>query len=106
MESILRSVSYLAGDDRLVMEHLVGGVLRHDQHVLIQVLDVNVEPSEDVRRAALEQLARIAGEGRAHAAALGVSPETADKIIDTAMSDILGRATRGRRQLEETPHSL
>ena len=85
MESILHSVRDLAGDDRRVLEHLVGGVLRDDQQVLIHVLDVNVAPPDDVRQAALEQVAKMAGEGRAHAADLGVSPEAADEAIDAAL---------------------
>ena len=91
MESILHSVRDLAGDDRRGLEHLVGGVLRDDQQVLIHVLDVNAAPPEDVRRAALEQVATIAAEGRAHAAALGVSTEAADEAIDAAIDDVRGR---------------
>lgn len=93
MESILRNVKDIAGDDRRSLEHVVGAHLRDHQQVLIHVLDIDVLPPDEARRAGIQEASAIAERGRAHAAAQGVSPEEADAVIDDAI-----RQVRQRRQ--------
>jgi hypothetical protein len=85
MQSILRNVKDIAGDDRRSLEHVVGAHLGDHQQVLIQVLDIGVVPSDEARRAGIEQAAAIAQRGRVHAAAQKVNPEEADAAIDEAI---------------------
>lgn len=93
MESVLRNVKDIAGDDRRSLEHVVGAHLRDHQQVLIHVLDIDVVPPDEARRAGIKEASAIAERGRAHAAAQGVSPEEADAVIDDAI-----RQVRRRRQ--------
>jgi hypothetical protein len=85
MESVLRNVKDMAGDERRSLEHVVGAHLRDNQQVLIQVLDLDVVQSDDMRSDGLEQAAAVAKRGRAHAAAEGVSTEDANAVIDDAI---------------------
>ena len=88
MESILRNVKDISGDDRRSLEHVVGAHLRDHQQVLIHVLDIDVVPTDEARRAGMEQAAVIAERGRAHAATQGVSPDEADTVIDDAVRQV------------------
>jgi hypothetical protein len=93
MESVLRNVKDIVGDDRRGLEHVVGAHLRDHQQVLIHVLDIDVVPADESRGAAIGRASAIAEQGRAHAAAQGVSPEEADDVIDDAIRNV-----RQRRQ--------
>ena len=93
MESVLRNVKDIVGDDRRGLEHVVGAHLRDHQQVLIHVLDIDVVPPDEARRAAIERATALAEQGRAHAAAQGVSLEEADDVIDDAIRNV-----RQRRQ--------
>ncbi len=88
MEAVLRNVKDIAGNDRVGLEHVVGAPLQDDQQVLIQVLNVGVVPSEDARRAGMQQAAAIAQRGREHAASLGVTAEEAESTIEEAIRHV------------------
>jgi hypothetical protein len=85
MESILRNVTDIAGDDRRGLEHLVGAHLQDNQQILIQILDIGVTQPDEVRSAAMQRAAAIAEQGRIHAAAQGVTLEDTDQAIDDAI---------------------
>jgi hypothetical protein len=85
METILHNVKDIASNDRRSLEHLVGTHLEDNQQVLIHVLDVGVEPSDDERRMGIQMAAAIAAKGRLHAARKGVSSEEADAAIDESI---------------------
>jgi hypothetical protein len=85
MASIIRNVKDIEDDKRSVFESVLGQELQDNQQLLIRVITVGTEPSAAIRDAALERASQIAREGRAHAAAQGITPEQADAAIDEAI---------------------
>jgi hypothetical protein len=88
MDSIIRNVKDIEADKRSAFESVIGRKLRDNQQLFIQVIDVGVEPDEETRRNALDRAAEIARQGRANAAAQGVSEEEIDRAIDEAMHHV------------------
>ncbi len=91
MESVLRNVKDIVGDDRRGLEHVVGAHLRDHQQVLIHVLDIDIVPPDEARREAIKRATALAEQGRANAAAQGVTPEEADDVIDDAIRNVRQR---------------
>ena len=56
MESFIRNVDEIEGDLRRWVESGLGQRLRQNQRVMVTVLNVGVEPDEETRRQALEEL--------------------------------------------------
>ena len=88
MESIIRNVKDIDGDDRCGLENVVGKHLQDNQQVIIHVIDVGIEPDEETRRAGLKAAREVARQGRANAAAQGVTEEEAGQIIDEAIRHV------------------
>jgi hypothetical protein len=91
MQTVLRNVKDISGDDRQSLEHVVGAPLQDDQQVLIHVLNVGVVPTEDARREGIQRAAIIAERGRQHAATLGVTCQEADEAIEQANREVRQR---------------
>lgn len=85
MESIIQNVKDLDNDHRQWIESVLGCHLTENQKVIIRVVDVDVEPDEKTRRENIAKAAEIARQGRANAAAQGVTEEEAGEIIDEAI---------------------
>ena len=88
MESIIRDVKSIASDQRRVYESVLGHTLRENQRVIIRVIEVEEEPGEANRRAALSRAVDIARQGRAAVEAQGITAEEADAVIDEAIRDV------------------
>jgi hypothetical protein len=91
MESVVRNVREIESNERQVYEHVLQQKLQDHQHVIVRVINVGVEPPPHVRDAALRRASEIARQGRAHAAAQGVTPEEADAAIDEAIEQVRRR---------------
>lgn len=91
METFLRNVAEIDANDRRSLEHVVGRSLRENQQVMIQILDIGVEPDEAARRSAIGKAADIASQGRANAIAQGVTSVEADAVVDQAIQEVRQR---------------
>jgi hypothetical protein len=96
MESISRDVKSLETDERRLYESVVGHALRENQRVIIRVVDLESEPDEATRRAALSRSVEIARQGREAARAQGITEEEANAAIAEAIRDV--RQTRRSKQ--------
>jgi hypothetical protein len=56
MESTVRNVRDIKSSERLVLEHVLGRQLKENQQVIIQVVDVGMERSDQRDEAAPNQL--------------------------------------------------
>ncbi len=88
MESFIRSANEIEGDPRRWVETGLGQQLRQDQRVMVTVLNVGVEPDEETRSRAREELRHIRAEAAANIKAAGVSPEEADAVVDEAIAHV------------------
>ena len=88
MESIVRNVKDIEGNERHLYESVLGQQLADHQQVIIRVINPGVEPDEAVRDAAMERASEIARQGRANAAAQGVTEEEAGAVIDEAIREV------------------
>ncbi len=86
MESFIRNVDEIEGDLRRWVESGLGQRLRQNQRVMVTVLNVGVEPDEETRRQALEELRGLRAEAAANIKAQGVSPEEVDALVDEAIA--------------------
>ncbi len=85
MESIIRNVSDIELDERRMYESVLGHALQQNQRIILRVVDLGREPDDTTRTAALGQAVEIARQGRAAAAAQGVTPEEADAAVEEAI---------------------
>ena len=88
MESFIRSVDEIDGELRRWFESGLGQRLRQNQRVMVTVLNVGVEPDEESRREALEELRRIRAEAAANIKAQGLSLEEVDALVDEAIAHV------------------
>lgn len=88
MESIARDVTSLESDERRLYEAVVGHPLQENQRVIIRIVDVEAEPAEASRRAALGRAVEIARQGRAAVESQGISTEEADAAIEGAIREV------------------
>lgn len=88
MESIVRSVREIEAAERQVYETVLGRRLHKNQQVIIRVLTPGVVPLEEARRKALGRADAIAQQGRANAAAQGVTDDDLDAAIDEAITHV------------------
>ena len=88
MESVVRDVNSIESDERRIYESVLGHTLRENQRVIIRVVDVDQEPDEASRRAALSRAVEIARQGRAAVEAQGITAEEADAAIDEAIREV------------------
>jgi len=88
MESIIRNVSEIETDERRVYESVLGHPLGENQQILIRVIEIGREPDEATRRAAGARAVEIARQGRAAAAAQGITAEEANATIDDAIREV------------------
>ena len=88
MESIIRDVKNIESSERQVYESVLGHVLRENQRVVIRVIDLESEPDQASRRAALSRAVEIARQGRAAVEAQGITAEEADAAIDKAIREV------------------
>jgi hypothetical protein len=91
MESFIRSVDEIEGDPRRWVESGLGQQLRQNQRVMVTILNVGVEPDEETRRVAREELRHIRAKAAANIEAQGVSPEEVDAIVDEAIAHVRRR---------------
>ena len=91
MESFIRSASEIEGDPRRWVESGLGQQLRQNQRVMVTVLNLGVEPDEETRREAREELRRIRAEAAENIKAQGISPEEVDAVVDEAIADLRRR---------------
>ena len=90
MESIIRDVRDIVPDERRVYEAAIGHALHENQRVVIRVVDMDAEPDNATRGAALGRALEIARQGRAAAAVQGIKPEEAEAAIDEAIREVRG----------------
>jgi len=88
MESISRDVKSLESDERRLYESVVGHALGENQRVIIRVVDLEAEPDQATRRAALNRAVEIASQGREAARAQGLTEEEANAAIEEAVRDV------------------
>jgi fatty acid/phospholipid biosynthesis enzyme len=91
MESFIRRANEIEGDPRRWVEIGLGQQLRQDQRVMVTVLNVGVEPDEETRRQAREELRQIRAEAAANIEAQGVSSEEVDAVVDEAIARVRPR---------------
>jgi len=91
MESIVRNVKDIEPAERRYLESTLGRRLQENQQVVIQVIDLAVEPDAETKQAALARASQIARKGRANAAEQGVTEEEVDAAIDEAMDHVRRR---------------
>jgi hypothetical protein len=91
MESFIRGANEIEGDPRRWVETGLGQQLRQNQRVMVTVLNVGVEPDEETRREAREELRQIRAEAAANIKAQGISPEEVDAIVDEAIANVRRR---------------
>jgi hypothetical protein len=58
---------------------------------MVTVLNVGVEPDEESRREARDELGRIRAEAAANIEAQGLSAEEVDGVVDEAIADVRRR---------------
>jgi hypothetical protein len=87
MESIVRNVKDIDGQQRQWLEAAIGQQLKDNQQVVIRVLTPGVEPDQTARASALEHAAEIARKGRAHAEGLGISEEEINAAIEEGIRE-------------------
>ncbi|MGA2032024.1 MAG: hypothetical protein ABSG68_07200 [Thermoguttaceae bacterium] len=88
MESIARDVKSLESDERRLYESVVGHALQENQRVIIRVVDLEEEPDQATRRAAMSRAVEIARQGREAARAQGITEEEANAAIEEAVRDV------------------
>ena len=88
MESISRDVKSLETDERRLYESVVGHALSENQRVIIRVVDMEAEPDQPTRQAAMSRAVEIAREGREAASAQGITEEEANAAIEEAIRDV------------------
>ena len=91
MQQFICNVSEIEGDPRRWLESGLGEELRQNQRVMVTVLNVDIEPDEETRREAHEELRRIRAEAAANIKLQGVSPEEVDAVVDDAIADVRRR---------------
>jgi hypothetical protein len=96
MESISRDVKSLETDERRLYESVVGHALHENQRVIIRVVDLETEPDQQARRAAMSRAVEIARQGREAAKAQGITEEEANAAIEEAIRDVR-RARHSKR---------
>jgi hypothetical protein len=87
MESVIRDVKSLESNERRVYESVLGHALQEGQRVVIRVIELEGEPNETDRRAALHRAAEIARQGRTAVEAQSITAEEADAAIDEAIRE-------------------
>jgi hypothetical protein len=88
MESVIRDVKSIESDERQVYESVLGHALQESQRVVIRVIELEGEPDEASRRAALGRSVEIARQGRAAVEAQGITSEEADATIDETIREV------------------
>ena len=88
MESIVRNVADIEGNERHIYESVLGQQLRDHQQVIIRVISPGVVPDEAVRDSALDEACEIAKRGRTNAAAQGMTEEEVNATIDEAIKEV------------------
>jgi hypothetical protein len=81
-------VKSLETDERRLYESVVGHALRENQRVIIRVVDLETEPDQQARRAAMGRAVEIARQGREAANAQGIMEEEANAAIEEAIRDV------------------
>ena len=95
MECFIQNVNDIDADKLRSLEHVVGQQLRANQQVVIRVVEVGTEKSDETRNQALGRAAEIARQGRANAAAQGVSDEEVDAALDEAIRHVRQQQRNG-----------
>ena len=91
MESFIRSANEIEGDLRQWVETGLGQQLRQNQRVMVTVLNVGIEPDEETRREAREELRGIRAEAAANIKAQGISLAEVDAVVDEALTHVRQR---------------
>ena len=95
MECFIQNVKDIAADKLRALEQVVGQPLHANQQVVIRVVDVGMEASDQTRKDALARAAAIARRGRANAAAQGVSDQEVEAAIDEAVRHVRRQQRNG-----------
>jgi hypothetical protein len=88
METAICNVRDIDAGQRQWIEAVVGGPLEDHQQVMIQVIDIGIEPRLELRVNALAEASGIARRGRENAAARSVTEDEVDAAIDEAMHHV------------------
>ena len=91
MESFIRSANEIEGDLRQWVETGLGQQLRQNQRVMVTVLNVGIQPDEETRREAREELRGIRAEAAANIKAQGISLAEVDAVVDEALAHVRQR---------------
>ena len=83
MDKIVRNVVDLPAATRSAVEGLIGHPLRDEQRLYIVALDASLEPSQETRRKAWNDIQPLLDQAAAHAEKSGLSSDEIDSIIDT-----------------------
>ena len=90
METVIRNVGEMDSQDRQALEHLLGQRLRENQQLVIQVVNLQVQPETPV----------VAEQGHKHGAALPAWCNVYEGLSDTDVAEmeqtILTRADLSR----------
>ena len=84
----LRNVKDVQGEDRRVLEAILGEKLHEGQQIFVMVLAPHPSPDESVRGDALADLQKLSAQAAQHAAAEGIEPEEAERIVDEALASV------------------
>ena len=88
MDKLLHNVGDLSFPERSAVEAILGHALRDDQQFYIVTVDSTVEPTQDIRREAWNELATIINEAHANVRQAGIAPDELERAIDQACNDV------------------
>jgi hypothetical protein len=91
MESLVHNVKDMAPETRLGFETGLGERLQDNQRVYVVVMTPNVEPSDQNKAAAIDDLQKLCKQGTKHRESLGVSVEEADDALAEALEHVRSR---------------
>ena len=91
MESIIHNVKDIEPDKRRWLESSIGKHLEDHQKIIIRVLTPGVEPNQQVRDEAIDDLMALSEKGSQHRQSLGVPVEEADEAVDEATDALRSR---------------
>jgi hypothetical protein len=88
MDKLLHNVGDLPSPERSAVETLIGHTLRDDQQLYIVALDAAVEPTENIRRQAWNEIEVIIAESHQNVRQSGVSQEELERTIDETCDEV------------------
>ncbi len=88
MESLVHNVKDMLPETRRGFETALGETLLDNQRVFVVVVTPGVEPSDQQRAEALDDLRELGKQGTKHRESLEVSVDDANQALDEAMESV------------------